>query len=177
MKFPTLQACGVLAMLAGSNALAAEAEAGDAAALATLEAVNAHEIEAAKLALDKGVGPAVAEYARMMQREHGENQRQTDQVAGKSGVDPVVTPGVEALEAKSRDTRAALARLDGERFEAAYIEAMVKDHAEVLAKLEKELIPGARDGAVADHLRQTRDHVAHHLEQAKSLVPGSAGSR
>jgi putative membrane protein len=149
---------------------------GDAEAIATLSAVNQHEIAAAQLAKNKGVGTEVAEYAAKMDAEHSNNQRQTDQLAASAGVKPAETDKVRALKTKTEGERDKLASLSGKEFEKAYVQAMVKDHTEVLAKIDKELLPAASNAAVKEHLQKTRDHVAHHLEEARRLDAQSTAS-
>lgn len=156
---------------------AAAQRGGDAEALATLMAVNEHEIASARLALDKKPSEPVAQYARMLEREHGENQRKTRDLARSAGVDPKATPAVEALKTRSERERDALAGQDGDAFERAYIEAMVKGHAEALAKIDGELLPAATDPVVAEHLRVTRTHIAQHLEQAEQLDAKATAQR
>jgi putative membrane protein len=46
---------------------------------------------------------------------------------------------------------------------------MVQSHTDALAMLEGKLIPAATTPAVTAHLNETRDRVAQHLEQARSL--------
>lgn len=160
----------LLAALAALSATARAADdSGDAEAIATLTAVNGHEIKSAELARGKDVSEAVARYAKMMEDEHGANQKQTDQIASTAGVTPAETDKVKALKTKTEAERDKLGNLQGAAFESAYVDAMVKDHAEVLAKIDKELLPNATNAAVIEHLRKTREHVAHHLEEARQL--------
>lgn len=165
MKRTTLSLVLMAALAAG----AAHAAGSDAEAVAVLGAVNAHEIQSAQLARQKGVGGDVAAYAERMHAEHSANQRETEKLAGNGGLQPAQTDAVKALKSKAAGEREKLAALSGAEFEAAYVDAMVKDHAEVLAKLDNELIPGAQDAALKAHLQKTREHVAHHLEQARAL--------
>jgi len=161
----------LLAALAAAP-LAAQTDAGkagDAEAIATVMAVNDHEIQAAGLALSKSVGDEVRAYAQMMDKEHRANQEQTRKLSETAGIAPGETDKVKVLKQKTAGERQALAAKSGSDFEAAYIDAMVKDHADVLAKIDGELLPAATDAAVQAHLKKTREHVAMHLEQARKL--------
>jgi putative membrane protein len=162
MKTKLLAAC--LATLLSTPVLAADAE-----ALAAVSAVNDHEIKAAALAIEKGVDGDVKDYAQMMDKEHSTNQEQVGQVSKKAGIAPTETDKVAAMKKTKQAERDAMGKLDGAAFESAYVDAMVKDHAEVLAKLDKELIPAASNADVAAHLKATRGHVAMHLEKAQAL--------
>ena len=156
-------------LAAQNDAAAPPAGGGDAEAIAALMAVNDHEIKAAALAKSKQVGKDVMDYAQMMDKEHGANQQQTEQLTRSTGLQPAETDKVKAMKTKTAAERDALAAKSGADFEAAYIDAMVKDHAEVLARIDGELLPAATDPAVQAHLKTTREHVAMHLEAARKL--------
>ncbi|KLJ02131.1 hypothetical protein WQ56_03525 [Luteimonas sp. FCS-9] len=79
-------------------------------------------------------------------------------------------------ERRQHDTeRQRLEGLDGEAFEAAWIDAMVKGHQAALDKLDRELIPQAGAGEVRSHLERTRETIAGHLEQAQALQKPAGG--
>jgi putative membrane protein len=168
-----------IAMIAGTTSLlplvaqaspAAETRrAGDGESLAFLVAVNEHEIATAKQALGKGVTGAVRDFATKMQTEHGQNLADTRRLARETGAAVVDTEEVKALRAKTRDERMSLQKLSGAAYSAAFVEAMVNGHAEVLAKLDDKLIPQSVDPKVIAHLKATRAHVAEHLAAAKAL--------
>lgn len=79
-----------------------------------------------------------------------------------------------AMRQKHESERTRLAALEGEEFERAWIEAMVRGHTEALAKLDNELIPGAGDSGVSQHLRDTRAAIQRHLDTAQSLQGGTS---
>jgi putative membrane protein len=137
---------------------------GERAALGVLNAINEHEIAAARQALDKNVQGDVAAYAQQMIDEHTRNREQT------AALQPdMQAPAARQQAAKGEQKREQLAGRDGDAFGRAYIDAMVTDHQEALAALDNQLIPAAQSPEVAAHLRQTREHVAHHLERAREL--------
>ncbi|HEY4529632.1 MAG TPA: DUF4142 domain-containing protein [Luteimonas sp.] len=78
-----------------------------------------------------------------------------------------------AMRQRHEAERTRLAALEGEEFERAWIDAMVRGHTEALAKLDNELIPGASDSGVSQHLRDTRAAIQRHLDTARSLQDGS----
>ncbi len=146
----------------------------DAEPVAILTAVNDHEVKAAEMALAKKPSAKVAEYARMLHGEHTSNQVKTSELASAQGASTSETPAVAALKAKSKAKREELSKLEGAAFEKAYIDAMVQDHTEVLAKIDDELLPMTTDAELSKHLRDTRTHIAKHLEQAKELAKANA---
>jgi putative membrane protein len=178
MLAAALIACLPLAAVAQAPSASAEQAASaakqeradDASALATLSAINAHEVASADIALAKPIGPEVKRYATMMKQEHSTNQDQTHAIAQRAGVAPVESAPVAALKRKSEEKRSALAEVDGAAFERAYIQAMVDDHSEALARIDGSLLPNAKNAEVAKHLRLTREHVQHHLDEAKRLA-------
>jgi len=166
----TIAIC-VAALLAGPAALAAEGNTAakataDADALAIVATVDRDEVALAKQAQTKKLSAGATEYAAMMQRDHSANLAETQKLAKDDGAQSTKAGEIRKTDAKKK---AELAPLDGAAYEKAYIDAMVKGHAEVLSKLDKELIPGAQDEAVKAHLEATRGAVAAHLEKAKAL--------
>lgn len=80
-----------------------------------------------------------------------------------------------AMRQRHESERTRLAALEGKEFERAWIDAMVRGHTEGLARLDNELIPGASDSGVSQHLRDTRAAIQRHLETARSLQGGTGG--
>ena len=72
---------------------------------------------------------------------------------------------------------AELKRLDelrGEHFTREWLRSMVKGHEEALAKIDKELLPEAREQPVISFLETTRASIARHLETARTLEAENA---
>jgi putative membrane protein len=143
----------------------ANAPNGDTQALSMLAAINQHEIDAAKQAVGKGVTGAVAEYAALMEKEHGDNQAKTLQM-----VQPVDTPDVAKMKADGQQELQALAQKNGADYAKAYMQAMVTGHEKALATIDSSMLPMAQSEQAKTHLTQTRAHVANHLERAKAIV-------
>ena len=136
----------------------------DSLALGLLAAVNDHEIKAAQQALSKQVSAPVAEYARMMEKEHTDNLVATQALGALAD-----TPEVQAMKEKAASDLAELDKLSGKAYETAYVDAMVKGHTEALALIDGRLLSLSSVGPVRDHLTKTREHVAMHLEAAQKL--------
>lgn len=143
--------------------------AGDALALSTLRAVNKHEIAAAELAQSKKIDAAAMDYANMLEKDHTANLEKVEQLSKLTKTPLAESPDVKALEDKSKNERERLSKLDDTAFQTAYLDAMIEGHADVLRKLDGQLLPGASDAAVQQHLRATRESVSRHLDQAKAL--------
>lgn len=138
-------------------------------AIAHLMALHDHEIKAADIAATKQLSAPVAQYAAMLKREHTENQAQTASLPTAPAAADKDTSAVAARKEKTAAERQALSAMSGEEFEAAYLDAMVKDHADALQMLDANLMPAATTPAVRSHLQQTREHLAMHLERAEAL--------
>ncbi len=149
----------------------------DSDAIAFLTAVNDHEMMAAEMALEKNPSEAVAEYAQMLHDQHTSNQEKNLAFADAAGISANDSPGLDAMKAKSKAKRDELSALPDDAFETAFIAAMVQDHTEVLSKIDNELLPNATDPELAKHLRETRTHIAMHLEHAQELHGSLAAMR
>lgn len=141
----------------------------DAEILAFVIAVDDNEVLAAGQAQKKKIRADVKAYAKMLHKEHGMNLGQTMMLGRSLEVKPIDTPAVDKFRVKGAGELAALVPLNGEAFAAAYLDAMVKGHSEVLDMIDSKLLPNADNAALKKHLMKTRKHVAAHLDQAKRL--------
>ena len=148
---------------AGSTTLSPD----DSLALGLLGTVNEHEIAAARQAREKKVSAPVLAYAQMMETEHGANQAKTQSLGTLASTDEV-----KAMKEQGTTELATLGQKSGKDYETAYIEAMVKGHTDALALIDTRLLTLASSEAVKQHLTETRDHVARHLEAAQKLQAG-----
>ncbi|AJC45480.1 DUF4142 domain-containing protein [Xanthomonas sacchari] len=140
-------------------------------ALGVLSAINTSEINAGNLALQKQVKGPVRDYAMQMVKEHSDNNAKI----APWGPDAKAAPAQQQMQ-QAKAEAGKLQALDGDRFEQAYVMAMVKDHQAALQMLDSTLIPAAKTPDVAAHLRTTRAHVAEHLAKAQRLQSAGAPS-
>ncbi|WP_267113526.1 DUF4142 domain-containing protein [Xanthomonas sacchari] len=140
-------------------------------ALGVLSAINTSEVNAGNLALQKQVKGPVRDYAMQMVKEHADNNAKI----APWGPDAKAAPAQQQMQ-KAKAEAGKLQALDGDRFEQAYVMAMVKDHQAALQMLDSTLIPAAKTPDVAAHLRTTRTHVAEHLAKAQQLQSAGAPS-
>lgn len=141
----------------------------DAEALAWVMAVDNNEINAAQEAQKKKISQPVMDYAKMLEKEHSDNLQKTRDLSQSMNETPAETQAVEDLKAKGNDMLSSLSPKDGMDFEKNYIDAMVKGHTEALSMLDNQLIPNAKSQDLKNHLTETRQHVAMHLDRAKEL--------
>ena len=153
-----------------TNAMSMDDKAGtDAEALAWVMQVDNNEINAAQEAQKKKISQPVMDYAKMLEKEHSDNLQKTKDMSQSMNEMPAETQAVEDLKAKGNDMLSSLSSMDGMDFERNYIDAMVKGHTEALSMLDNQLIPNAKSADLKNHLTETRQHVAMHLDRAKEL--------
>ncbi len=150
---------------------------GDAEVLGLLAAVNVNQIVAAIVAEQKKLRPEVASYAKTLHKEHGMNLDETLKLGQKINVTPLHTTAVDALRRKGAGQLAALVPLEADKFESAYVAAMIMGHTEVIGMIDNELLKNAESAELKKHLTATRMHVSTHLEAAKKLQSGMKPGR
>ena len=137
--------------------------------MAFVIAADDNEVLAAAEAQKKVSSQEVKEYAKMLQTEHAKNQKMVMTLGEKMKATPADTKAVDQLRVKGAETLAGLVPLEGKEFEKAYMDAMVKDHQEVLTMIDGKLLPAAKDDALKKQLMETKKHVSMHLDQAKMI--------
>jgi putative membrane protein len=141
----------------------------DGEALALLGAIDEHEIAAAEQARGKDVTIRVRDYANMLHDAHRMNLTATRAAAATARIVLADTPAVASQRARAKSELTALGALEGAAYEKAYVDAMVRGHAEALAMLDERLLPAVVDPTVKQHLTTTRGNIANHLETGKTL--------
>lgn len=140
----------------------------DAEILALLVAIDDMEVRAGANAEKKQLRSDVRDFAKMMQTEHSRHADDTRSLAKNLGITLTDTSDVTAQRDKGDQELASLDSFEGEAYDRAYLDAMVKGHEDVLAKLDGSLKSVDRD-EVRTHLQKTRDAVSRHLDQARKL--------
>jgi putative membrane protein len=148
----------------------------DGQILKVTNAVDTGEIAQAKLAKEKAKRAEVKSFANHMISEHGKAKDQGSQAAAKSNIEPADSPLAMELSSKGEQTLAQLKQTESQNFDQAYIDAQVKQHAEVLGHIEEHLLPSASDPALKAQLEKARVMVSKHLNQAKEIQAKLEGS-
>lgn len=141
----------------------------DGEIIGVLVVLNKNEIAAAKQAMKKSKTSSVKQYASMLKNEHSKNLSDTLALSKKMGVNPVESATVITLKKEGKDEVMTLTTLNGQEFENAYINAMVKDHATALSTIDNNLLKNVSNPDLKAHLDATRTHIASHLEQGQNL--------
>ena len=140
----------------------------DAETVKLLMAINQNEINLANEAQKKQLSPSVGDYAKMISKEHSENLTKTNEIAQANQITPKDSPRSRLLEGKGEKEVTKLSALEGPKFEAAFIQAMIKGHTEALSIIKARISVTGND-ALKTHLTETRDRIQSHLDQAKAL--------
>jgi putative membrane protein len=136
---------------------------------AMLTAANEHEIAVSKLALEKSKNKDVKKVAQMMIKDHTAMLEKGGSVAKKANVSPADNDDVTALRDESKMALEKLQGLDGDAFDAAFMDQMVMDHEKVLSAIDGKLMPAAQMAETKTLLEGARPKVAAHLEHVKKV--------
>jgi putative membrane protein len=126
-------------------------------------------IDQSRIAFAKAKDPRVKEFAKKMLAEHGKAKQAEQAVLVEARLSPEASPlstefGVDAGRALFALREAGEGPIDR-----TYIDAQLSLHEKYLAALDEQLIPNARDSRLEQALRNTRQRVGAHLDEAREL--------
>lgn len=133
--------------------------------IAVTNAANEAEVEQGRLARERAKDPRVRDFAAMMVDHH--SQALSDQQ--KLKIDPEPGADVLNMQRESKQRLGALREKKGSDFDRAYIELQIEEHRRLLDKINRELMPAAKDKSVVSYLEEIRPRVESHLAQAQRL--------
>ncbi|MCE3233272.1 MAG: hypothetical protein K0R98_1529 [Rickettsiaceae bacterium] len=149
--------------------VAAEQNYNDAEILSYIIAIDANAVKAADITEDKPISRELGEYVKMLRTEHGKNAVETMRLGQKNGISPAYTEGVEEFSNKSVGELAGLIQVEGDEFNRAYIDVIIKGHNEALDLIDNTLLKHVSKPALKTHLTNLRKGIVSHLEKAKNL--------
>ena len=120
------------------------------------------EVQAAQMAQEKGKEQKVKDFAQQMITDHTAANQKLTSLAQQKGV---TVPS--EIEFKDQQELDKLGKLDGKKFDRAYLKAEVRDHQEMLALLQKEAKSG-KDPDLKSFAQDTIPTVQKHLDMAQS---------
>jgi len=123
------------------------------------------EVEAGKLAQQKGVSQDVKDFAAMMVKDHSQNNADLAALAKTKGL---ATAG--SLDSTHQAMLDKLGKLSGAAFDKAYIGDMVKGHKKMLALVQGEEM--SKDADLKAFATKTADTVQMHLSKAEEIQKG-----
>jgi putative membrane protein len=163
-----LAACGG-ASRQPSQSAGASGAISDAEIAAVLEVINRAEIQQAELANERAEAAEVRGFAASQLTDHRAAVERQDAILQERGIPTRDNPTSRDLELRSAETRDLLADLDGADFDRAYLDAQLRQHRRLIAMLDEELIPAARDPQYRVFLAQQRGELARHLQAVEQL--------
>jgi putative membrane protein len=145
--------------------LAACSSAKDSAKFASEAAAGGMaEVELGKLALQKGVDPAVKEFGQHMITDHTRGNEELKAVASKKGIQLPTD-----LTSDQKSLMDKLTKLSGAAFDKEYISAMVRDHEEDVKDFQTQANEGT-DPDVKAFAGKTLPTLQSHLQMARDAA-------
>jgi putative membrane protein len=142
----------------------------DARIIAKLHHINQMEVDAGKLAEDKGQAKAVRDYGARLVRDHQSADKKIVAYADKNGIDAnAMPPAGNDQEAKDMDKMDRLRNLTGAEFDRTFASTMLEGHQKAI-----DLVQSARDtvtdGQLKGMLGQLLPTLEKHRQIAQNLV-------
>ena len=123
------------------------------------------DIDYARIAIKKSKNAQVIEFAKTMERDHGNVNKEAIALAQKLGVTPKNNPTTESLLAGAKKTTAMLNSKKGKAFDKAYVDNEVGYHKAAIGVVENMLIPDASNSELKSLLQSAlpifKEHLAH----------------
>lgn len=143
--------------------------------MAITAAANDGEVQAAKLAQTNAKNAKVKAFAAHMVTEHGAALKKGQAMATKKKLTAADSPASTQLKSDAQAAMDALKTKKGADFDAAYMDAQVKMHQQVLDLIDNKLLPAAKDADLKADLTAIRPKIAEHLKSAQD-IQGSLGA-
>jgi putative membrane protein len=148
----------------------------DAQIAAIVVAANQVDIDAGQLASAKASNGEVKRFGRQMVTDHKGVNASAVALVTKLKVTPEDNPTAKSLKAGGVENVTKLESLAGAAFDKAYVDHEVAYHEQVIAAIDKTLIPGAKNEELKALLVKVRPAFVAHLEHARhlqsSMAPG-----
>ena len=125
------------------------------------------EVELGKLAQEKGSNQAVRDFGKRMVDDH---TRANNQVADLARARNITLPSQP--DTRHREAAERLMTMRGDDFDRQYLQIMLDDHQQTVAKLEQRA-SDAQDPEIPRFASQTLPTLREHLEMVRGLVNGT----
>jgi putative membrane protein len=126
-------------------------------------------IDQSRIAFAKANDPRVKEFAKKMLAEHGKAKQAEQAILVEARLSPEESPLSTELGVDAGRALFALREAGEGPIDRTYIDAQLSLHEKYLAALDEQLIPNARDSRLEQALRNTRQRVKAHLDEAREL--------
>jgi len=159
----------VIALMLLSVAPAVAQNVTDPQIAAIVVAANQVDIDAGQFAESKASNAEVKAFARQMVTDHTGVNKQATALVTKVHVTPEENPTSQSLKKGGDENLKNLRGLSGAAFDKAYIDHEVAYHEQVLAAVDKTLVPNASNAELKALLIKVRPAFVAHLDHAKHL--------
>ena len=156
-------------LLAATGAFAQGAGPTDPQIAHIVVTANQVDIDAGKLAEQKGSSKEVRDFGKMMVTDHSGVNKQAVELVTKLKVKPEDNPTSQSLKSGGAENVKKLEGLKGAAFDKAYIDHEVAYHQQVLDAVDKTLIPNAKNEELKALIVKVRPAFVAHLEHAKHV--------
>src|SRR5215472_925459 len=156
-------------LLAATGAFAQGAGPTDPQIAHIVVTANQVDIDAGKLAEQKGHSKEVRDFGKMMVTDHSGVNKQAEALVTKLKVKPEDNPTSQNLKKGGEENVKKLKGLKGAEFDKAYIDHEVDYHQAVLDAVDKVLIPNAKNAELKGLIEKVRPAFVAHLDKAKSI--------
>ena len=136
---------------------------------------NTIDIEAGRLAGEKGENAEVVAFGARMVTDHTAVNDQATQLAGRLNLTPADNGTSQSLKTAADQAMLTLRGASGANFDRAYIDHEVAYHQQVLDAIDSTLLPNAQNADLRALLEQTRPAIASHLDMARRIQTTLAG--
>lgn len=130
---------------------------------------NQVDIDAGKLAQQKGSSAEVKAFGKQMVTDHSGVNQQASALAKKLGVTPEDNATSKSLKSGGDENVKRLKTLKGKEFDKAYVDQEVTYHQAVLDAIDKTLIPNAKNAELKALIVKVRPAIDAHLQHAKMM--------
>ena len=159
----------VAGAILAAGAAFAQGEPNDAQIAHIVVTANQVDIDAGKLAQQKGSNAEVKAFGKQMVTDHSGVNQQASALAKKLGVTPEDNATSKSLKSGGDENVKRLKTLKGKEFDKAYVDQEVTYHQAVLDAIDKALIPNAKNAELKALLVKVRPAFVAHLEHARHL--------
>jgi putative membrane protein len=122
---------------------------------------NIAEVDAGKLAQQKGKSEAVKKFGEMLVSDHGKANTEAKAAAKEVGVEPPTSASIG-----EKATYLKLKVLSGDAFDKSFASTMVSDHKKAIEDYKKE---AGKSDAVGQYAKQTLPTLQKHLQEAQEI--------
>ena len=161
----SILAIGFAALMAFSaSAAVAQDKAADKDSVKFIKAAiqgNYAEIDAGKLAQEKGKSDGAKQYGAMLVKDHSAANEKAKQAASQLGVTPPT--GASVME---KAEYLKLKVLSGDTFDRSFAKGMVKDHEAAIKDYQKA---SSKNDAAGAYAKETLPTLQNHLKEAQAL--------